>query len=121
MPNDIKVTKETSHVLVEVEGEYSLDKAKEIMSTVAKSCEEHRCFKAILDARKLKVVIDEIDKIHILESTRPALINIEKLAIIATEEQRDPTKFFEMAAASRGIIVKIFVDKYVALEWLVAS
>jgi len=122
MNQDIIITHKEDYIHVQCQGEYSLDKAKLCIDMILGACEGNDCPKAFVDLTKMETMFDEVEKVLIADHLRNKLLNtVEKLALLATQTQFDPSRFFEMAAANRGVHAKTFLDEYEALGWLKAG
>ena len=121
MANEITVINKGDYIYIECAGKYDLEKAKKCIDEMTESCQKYNCFNILADVRKQGTAFDEVDKLLIAEYIKTQLVQLDKLAILAEEEQLDPARFFETATASRGIFAKTFIDEEKATGWLIAN
>jgi len=123
MPHTITYNSEMHILEANIQGDYLVDEAKQLMLETLKMIEEHDCFRILIDVRdaELKLSAWEIYSASLnfseaaIASDLPILKT--KRAIVVTEESKD-TKYVETLFAKRGHRVKLFQDVDEAKEWL---
>jgi hypothetical protein len=86
-------------------------------SPLADECKLHGLSKALIDARSLEVELDTLQLFQAGKNLSEEPANQLIVAIVAPYKQKiDP--FFEIVAANRGAVVKIFTEFDEARNWL---
>ena len=80
---------------------------------------EHNCKRFLNDMRKANILLSVADLFDL-----PKLLSVEefnrswKRAVFVGENRFEEFKFYETTAINKGLQVKVFTEKSMAIEWL---
>jgi hypothetical protein len=86
--------------------------------SVAEHCKRTKNDKLLVDVRGAEANISLIDRFQIAEESQIFKRYGLKIATVDNPWQRDPQRFGEMVARTRGVNVRAFSDFHAAEEWL---
>ncbi len=112
---------EDQYLLVELSGDYVLDKAKHSFIDILEVCVKHQVKKLFIDATKIQ------NKITVLQSEEYGFFMSKfknfnlQLAFLSREENIHAGKPLEKTAIARGFNIKVGSDRNELLAWLTAQ
>jgi hypothetical protein len=123
MPHTITYNSVVHILEANIQGDYHVDEAKQLMLETLKMIEEHNCLRILIDVRDAEIRLSNQEiytaSLNFSEAARASDLPIlkSKRAIVVIEESKD-TKYVETLIVTRGHGVKLFQDVDEAKEWL---
>lgn len=124
MPHTITYNSIEKIIEIQVQGDFSLNEAKEIIANVTLVAKEHNCFLVLSDFREatLKLSISEIHEMPkiISEIVASSGLHVHKTkrAIVVGSQDVEKYRFFDNIIFNRGQFEKLFYDIDKAKKWL---
>ncbi len=112
---------------VKVDGEFSLDEAKQSFLQTLDSVGRHGAMKVLIDGRHVKGEPEVMERFFYGEfaaaetarmTSKYNMSRAPRFAYVLEEPMLDPRRFGENVASNRGMIIKAFDNREEALEWL---
>ncbi len=121
LPFKLRINKQNSILLVEVEGERSFKILVTITGQIMEACREQDLCRALVDVRAMEGKLSTWETFRLVVSCFSQVRNwhvLRKAAIVDRQENRDRSRFLETVADNRGFNLRIFEDTAEAIEWL---
>jgi len=120
MPNDddLDVTRHDDYVVVRFSGAFSPAAGREVVDAMAKASQEQGLARILLDCREMSGDLTILGRFEVAEYGARVISRDTVVALVGREEDILPDHFFESAAQSRGVRVKVFTNDQEAVAWL---
>ena len=115
---ELDVTCHDDHLAVRFKGEFNAAVGKAVVDTMVASCRQAGLSRILLDCREMGGAISILDRFDMAEYGARVIDRHITIALVGREEDILPDNFFENAAVSRGVRVKVFSDAGEAVGWL---
>lgn len=108
------------YVEVAVEGPFVADELAVLFGTMKEAAERPDGACLLLDLTKIEGGASTIMR-YKFGSGAVVLPSTVKIAVVLGENLHDPERFGEKVARNRGVWARVFLDRKLALEWLVGK
>jgi hypothetical protein len=115
---DIEITRHDEYIEVDFTGEFRAAAAMKVVDAMVGACVDADCPRILLDCRRMGGTMSVIDRYEVAEYGARVIPSRIKVAMLGRQDQILPDRFFEAAAVSRGVHVRLFTREDEALRWL---
>jgi hypothetical protein len=122
MPANVKVIHARDFIRATPEGHVYLDKAEQLLRTIAEAGSGLDDFEVLVDTRRVTGALTATDLWRLAEKLvgyRHSFAH--KTAILCPIEKFDNSAFFALCAENRGFNIRAFTSYEDAMEWLLSA
>ena len=114
----LKMENRGIYLAFEFSGEFSVSAGAKCIDAMMAACAEHKCRRALFDCRKMTGTMSVMERLQVVAYAQKTRGIIDRIAIIAREDQVLPDKFTENVGVNRGIGLRIVTVAGQAISWL---
>ena len=114
----IEIEPKTDHLYAVISGPFDHAKLEGVLKEIFTTGSRHGLRKVLIDIKALEGEIPVMARHDAGEIAASFRTEVIRLAILGTETQIWPDRFFENVANNRGLATKVTTDLAEALEWL---
>lgn len=116
--DDVEITHHEGYVELEFKGEFSHTVAMRVVDAMVAAATAAECSSILLDCRRMTGPLSVIDRFAVAEYGAQGIPRHINVGMLVREDHILPDRFFENAAVSRGVRVKLFTLADEAIGWV---
>jgi hypothetical protein len=120
LETDVEILPQEGYLEVRFLGAFSVHRFNAQVDLAVRACQDRGLTRLLLDYTRLSPVPTTVERFEISIHGARACAALNKVAGIATPEQRGD-KFGALVARNRGLNVDVFVGRAEAVQWLLAK
>jgi hypothetical protein len=121
MDLELTMIEKGDYVIAKLGGVRTPETVLAAASDAADYCRDHGFKRVLIDIREMRGGLDTLETFEVAGRNLPQQNGIRRLTrsvILDLPENVERIRFFETVAVNRGLIVKVFDDERLAVEWL---
>lgn len=116
--DDLEIIRRDGYIEARFKGEFRPAAAMKVVDVMVTACRDAGCSRVLLDCQHMIGTPSVVDQFTMAEYGAEVIHRHIEVAMVVPNEGQLPDEFFENAAVSRGVRVRVFTDTGEAVAWL---